>query len=480
MNGVEKLACVLNFCVIPFVRTTEGVLQMMGRQQAPEELFYRFKLEDHVPPDHFLRQLDGTLSFGRVREVLVDHYSHTGRPSIDPELMLRMLLIGYAFGIRSERRLCEEVHLNLAYRWFCRLGLEGSVPDHSSFTKNRYGRFRESGVYRMLFDEVVNQCCDAGLVSGEGFAVDGSLVHGNAGRENRVENVDAIRSGKSHSPVMSRPVCDYLEALEAGNPVHMADAKYLSPSDPAAAWNTKEGRGKFGYFTNYLIDTDHAVIVDVEATPARLAQEIVATKAMLKRVERTHGIKPNKLAADKAYGTGPFLAWLDERKITQHIPVLDRQHQSGGLLTRKDFTFDADNNRYICPEGKFLKHRTAVEKTRVHIYRATASDCKSCPIRQSCTKGSTRSLSVPFDNEVREKVMALQDTEAFQKSRNLRKKVEMLFAHMKQHFGFTRLKLRGLGGADEEFLLMATIQNLRRLIRLRPPKTTKPALNATI
>ena len=180
---------------------------MMGRQNAPEKLFYQFRLEDYVPFDHPLRQLDAVLKFDRARTVLAGHYSCKGRPSIDPELMLRMLLVGYAYGIRSERQLCNEVHLNLAYRWFCRLGLEGAVPDHSTFSKNRHGRFRESDVYRVLFEEVVEQCRQAG------------------------------------------------------------GAKYLSPTDPAAAWNIKEGRGRFGYFNNYLVDTDHPIIVDVEATP---------------------------------------------------------------------------------------------------------------------------------------------------------------------------------------------------------------------
>jgi transposase len=392
---------------------------------------------------------------------------HTGRPSIHPELLLRMLLIGYVYGIRSERRLCREVHLNLAYRWFCRLGMQGRVPHHSTFSKNRYGRFRESDIYRVLFEEVVNQCRQAGLVPGEDFAVDGSLIGGNAGRDRRVETVEALRKKDT------RPVREYLIVVDASHPIQDGDAKYLSPTDPAAAWNTKEGRGKFGYFSNYLVDTDQAVIVEVEATPARIAQEILATKTMLGRVEQRHGLRPERLAADKAYGTGPFLGWLSERKITPHIPVLDRQQQTPGLLPREAFTFDAERNCFVCPEGKLLKHRHARETTRIHIYRATASDCKGCSLRQQCTRGAKRTLSVPFDEAVRQEVRALQNTPAFQQSRRARKKVEMLFAHMKQHFGFSRLKLRGLAGAAEEFLLMATVQNLRRLLKLRPPDTAK-------
>ena len=143
---------------------------MMGRQDEPERFFYAFRLESHVPHDHLLRGINSVFHFGAIRKSLKSYYSSTGRPSIDPDLMIRMLLIGYSFGIRSERRLCEEVHLNLAYRWFCRLGLEGSVPDHSTFSKNRHGRFRESDVFRRVFEDVVRACMAAGLVGGEGFA----------------------------------------------------------------------------------------------------------------------------------------------------------------------------------------------------------------------------------------------------------------------------------------------------------------------
>ncbi len=262
---------------------------------------------------------------------------------------------------------------------------------------------------------------------------------------------------------------EYLEALDAGNPVHPGEARYLSPTDPTAAWNGKEGRGRFGYFNNYLVDTEHAVIVDVEATPARLSQEIVATKAMLERVDRRHALKPEKLVADKAYGTGPFLGWLSQRSIVPHMPVLDRQHQTDGLLPREVFMFDPGKDQYTCPQNKTLKKGTASSDLQVQRYHAKETDCRSCPIRQQCTRGRFRCLSVSVDEPVRQQTRALQDSEPFQQSRRLRKKVDMLFAHMKQQFRFTRLKLRGLGGASEECLLMATVQNLRRLARLRRP-----------
>jgi transposase len=153
-----------------------GITEMIGRQVAQGALFYGFRLDDHVPDDHLLRRIDGLLDFGFVREALAASYSASRRPSIDPQLMLRMLLVGYLFGIRSEQRLCEEVHLNLAYRWFYRLDLADRVPDHSTFSKNRHGRFRACDLHRLLFEQVVARCAVAGLVAGRAVAVDGSTI----------------------------------------------------------------------------------------------------------------------------------------------------------------------------------------------------------------------------------------------------------------------------------------------------------------
>ena len=169
---------------------------MMGERQVDQgALFYEFSLERHVPADHLLRSIDRFVDLGAVREQLAPFYSAIGRPSIDPELMIRMLIVGYCFGIRSERRLCEEVHLNLAYRWFCRLGLEGEVPDHSTFSKNRHGRFRESDLLRQVFETVVRRCIEEGLVGGEGFAVDASLIKADANRQKGVEGDPGLGAG---------------------------------------------------------------------------------------------------------------------------------------------------------------------------------------------------------------------------------------------------------------------------------------------
>src|SRR5258705_8561718 len=183
---------------------------MMGHRRVEQAaLFYEFSLERHIPGDHLLRSIDRFVEFGELRRELAPFYSTLGRPSIDPELMIRMVIVGYCFGIRSERRLCEEVHLNLAYRWFCRLGLEGQVPDHSTFSKNRHGRFRDSDLMRRLFEAVLRRCMDEGLVGGEGFAVDASLIKADANRQRGLEG------SKGLAPEMtSRAIDEYLAVLD--------------------------------------------------------------------------------------------------------------------------------------------------------------------------------------------------------------------------------------------------------------------------
>lgn len=447
-------------------------MAMMGRLSAQEALFYQLRLEDFIPPDHLLRRIDQVLCFDDLRPQLAALYSPVGRPSIDPELMIRMLLVGYLYGIRSETRLCEEVHLNLAYRWFCRLGFEGRVPDRSSFSKNRHGRFAQGDVLRSVFEMVLRCCMDAGLVGGAGALVDGSTVEADANRDKRAAPGDLQAAWRMADDV-TRPVRAYLEQLDAEaseereGPVHPAP-KVISQTDPQAAWSTKDGPGRFSYETNYLVDDQNAIIVDVEATPARLSQEIVAAKAMLERSRDRVGFAPASLAADKSYGTAPFLAWLLERNVTPFVPVLDRKGQTDGKLTRDEFAYDHARDCFVCPEGHNLILRSITPETGVKRYRPSASACRHCPRKPDCTDGSTRTLVRLVDEDARQSVRDLASTAAYAVARARRKKVEMLFAHLKRHLKLRRLRLRGLAGATEEFLLAATAQNLKRLVKLTP------------
>jgi len=446
---------------------------MMGRQASDQrQLFYAFDLETVVPADHLLRRIDAVLDLNDLRSHLSPFYSHTGRPSVDPVLMMRMLILGYAFGIRSERRLCEEVRLNLAYRWFCRLGLEDGVPDHSTFTKNRHGRFRDSGLFHHVFETVLARCMKEGLVGGEGFAIDASLIKADANRQRGVNGSDTI--DWTDPQIATRPVREYLAALEAAVPSGKRP-KNISLTDPVSRWTSVSGGPAFyAYSANYLIDLDVGIILDSETTTARRTEEVETTRTMIERTEERFGLKPGRLAADTAYGSAPTLAWLvEEKAIEPHIPVWDKSAGKAGLFPRSAFTFDKENNVYVCLGGKQLHTTGRITSDNTILYRSRTPDCAGCALKATCCPNTPgRKIARSVHEEARDYARSLRDTPAYLQSRKDRKKVEMSFAHLKRILKLDRLRLRGMTGANDELLLAATAMNLRKMATLiwKPPK----------
>jgi transposase len=448
---------------------------MMGRQTGDQSrLFYTFNLDELIPEHHLLRRINPivTCVLAELRGKLKPFYSEIGRPSIDPELMLRMLIVGYCYGIRYERKLCEEVELHLAYRWFCRLDLEDKVPDHSTFSVNRHGRFRDSNILRQLFEAVARACMDAGLVKGEGFAVDASVMEADASRYHGKAPDEINWSAPERQ---TRAVSEFLAGLEDEDPnADRTPPKVISPTDPCSAWTAKANkRVQFGYGLNYLIDIENAVIVDVEATPARTYDEVKATKTMIERTERQLGLKPERLLADTAYGTGKFLGWLVGAGITPHIPVWEKAQRDDGTFSRSDFTFDKQKNEYRCPNGKALRTTGRVHDGRTILYRASKLDCDLCPLKARCCPNvAWRKVPRDVNEEARDVARALMKTPEYERSRDERKRVEMRFAHLKTHHRFERMRLRGLSGARDEFHLAAVVQNLKTLAKhiWRPPQ----------
>ena len=448
---------------------------MMGQQSGGQDrLFYSFNLEEHIPQNHLLRGIDQCLDLSELRQHLANYYSHTGRPSIDPELMIRMLIVGYSYGIRSERRLCEEVHLNLAYRWFCRLGLDDAIPDHSTFSKNRHGRFRDSGTFRWIFDEVVRRCMAAGLVKGEGFAVDASIIAADANGQRGVPGDEPIEW--ADPALRSRAVREYLAALD-DEALAGVMPKRVSPTDPQSRWTAAPGGPAFfAYSTNYLIDIAHGVILDVEATPAHRTAEVESTKVMVDRVEERFDLIPERLIGDTAYGAAAMLAWMvEEKAIEPHVPVWDKTERQDGTLSRSDFQWNEEANEYRCPAGKVLRcdrrpfknPRTRVTKADTVIYRSSERDCGVCPMKANCCPNTSfRKITRSIHEAARDVARRGTTTPEYQQSRRDRKKVEMLFAHLKRILKLDRLRLRGLSGATDEFTLAAAVQNLRRLAKL--------------
>src|SRR6266581_1035261 len=378
---------------------------MMGPRQVDQAaLFYEFSLERHVPATHLLRSIDRFVDLSDVRSHMAPFYSSSGRPSIDPELLSRMLLVGYCYGIRSERRLCEEVHLNLAYRWFCRLDLDGEVPDHSTFSKNRHGRFRDRDLLRKLFETVVRRCMAEGLVDGTAFAVDASLIAADANKQRSAagsDDVDWEAIARTR-----RSVREYLNTLDeaAWGAASETVPKFISRSDPAAQWTgAHKGHAFFAYADNYLIDLKAAIIVDVEATRAIRQAEVGAARTMIERTEDRFG------------------------------------------LSREDFAYDQEHDLYVCPAGKVLSSTgTLVNDGATLLCRASKHDCDACELKpRCCPKMPARKVPRSIHEQARDVARDVAKTDAYVKSRRGRKKIEMLFAHLKRILRLDRLRLRG-------------------------------------
>jgi transposase len=448
---------------------------MMGRLNHNQgQLFYSFCLDEAVPDDHLVRRIADVFDLSWVHCELAPYYPKIGRPSIDPVLMIRMLIIGYVLAIRSERALCRDLQVNFAYRWFCGLSIEDKIPDHSVFSRARHERFRDSDIFRRVFEHVVEACIAGGLVGGEGFAVDASLIVADANKQRSIPGKDWDKNRGTKGA--SRAVKEWLASLDDAAYGAASDVtpKFISPSDPAAQWTgAMRGPAFFAYADNYLIDVKFGVIMDVKASRAIRQAEVGAAKTMIERTEERFGLKPERLAADTAYGSAANLDWLvNEKEIAPHIPVIDKSKREDGTFSREDFTFDKQRNVYTCPAGKILTTTGKIMNDDLLAYRASKLDCDVCPFKmRCCPREPARKIPRSIYEDARDIARALAGTDAFEQSRCERKRAEMLFAHLKRILRLGRLRLRGPRGAQDEFTLAAIAQNLRRLAKLvaRPP-----------
>src|SRR5450432_1340234 len=454
-----------------------GLLIMMGQHDRSEALFYYFRLEDHVPETHLLRLIEKHISFAFVREKLKASYSDTGRPSIDPELLLRILLIGYLYGVTSERKLVEELRMHLAWRWFTGLGFDQEIPHHSTFSKNRHGRFQESKLFEQLFEQIVRQCVEVGLVKGEDLLVDGSFVEANAAKQSRIPREQLAEAAQVHHTMRQ-----YLVELEQQNPVeepvHQQDQ--VSTTDPDSTYATKGGTpARLGYYDNYLVDNDSCVIVGVQATAARMSQETVAAQAMLIRFAEWQGQQPESVAADTTYGNGEFLQWLADRSITPYMRTRDSIHRKRSpFFGPERFTYEPENNRYICPAGQILNYGGRNQRNRTYAYIGTRKKCGPCSLRPQCTSAAFRGLIIHQNEPARQRARELVNTPEFAQAQRQRKKVEALFAELKNQIGLRRLRLRRLRFVREQFFLASVAQNIKRLVRFLS-QPTLPVLPTT-
>lgn len=367
---------------------------MMGQHSCAEALFYYFRLEDRVPEAHLLRLIEKHISFEFVRERLKERYSETGRPSINPELLLRILLIGYLYGVTSERKLVEELRMHLARR--------------------------------------------VGLVQGKHLSVDGSFVEAKESRIPREQLGEAAH--------VSHTVRRYLVELEEQNPVEepVHEQDQVSTTDPDSTSATKGGTpARLGYYDNYLVDSPSCVIVGVQGTAARMNQETMAAQDMIARFAEWQGRDPASLGADATYGNGEFLQWLMERGNTPYMRARDSALRKNSPLHGPDrFTFLPESNSYRCPAGQQLNYGGHNARNRTYVYIGTRQRCGACSQKAQCTTAPIKYLAIHMHEPARQRARDLVNTPAFVAAQRQRKKVEALFAELKNQIGLRRLRLR--------------------------------------
>jgi hypothetical protein len=357
--------------------------------------------------------------------------------------------------------------LNLAYRWFCGLGIEDKIPARNE-------RFREQDVFRHVFERVVAACIKADLVGGSGFAVDASLIAADA---NKCRSTPGHEWSHDIDPTTAqRAVRDYLANLDepAWGAATDVVPKFVAPSDPAAQWTgALRNAAFFAYADNYLIDVKFGIVMDVEASRAIRQAEVGASQKMIERTEATFGLKPDWLVADTAYGSAPNLHFLvDVKGIEPHVPVIDKSGRDDGTLSREDFSYDIERDCYVCLNGKVLPRSSGSRGDDTISYFSRVADCRDCPLKSKCCPNSpSRKITRHIYEAARDVARAVAKTPAYERTRRDRKKVEMLFAHLKRILRMGRLRLRGPAGAQFEFTLAAIAQNLRRLAKLtfHPP-----------
>jgi len=457
----------------------------MGKKNRDEEVFHYFRMHELVPDDHILKQIDRHVDFSFVRRRVAHLYSDVGRSSVDPEVMVRMLLVGYLFGVTSERRLCEEVSMHVGYRWFAGLNMRDPVPNHSTFSKNRHGRFAEGVLWGDIFDEVVRRCIEAGLVKGKHLTADGTLVEADASLDSMQPVVVQMTPG------------EYLKKLDEENPAggdkddpdggrsdefrrkgeKISNTTHRSTTDPDARIARKKqfSETKLRYQVGYIMDNTSRVILDVFASgECGRGAEMSGALAGLARVKWKYKMKPETLGADKGYAAGQFIAVAYEAGVTPHVPVWDtRREHDAGIYPIERFEWDAVNNRFICPRGKTLKPHGRNHKQV--IWRASAKDCGICAVKTECTRDKARSVSLHVQQEHIDRARAEMKTKEYKRSQRCRKKVEELFGEAKEQMGLRRMKFRTLKFVKEQALLTAAAQNIKRLVKYLSRLAPKPA-----
>lgn len=455
---------------------------MMGKKDFKPRIFYRLSLEKMVPKDHLVRALEEIINMNFIRGLCRKYYSHTGQPSVDPIVLFKMMLIGYLFGITSERKLAEECTVNLAFRWYLGYDLDEATPNHSVISKAR-GRFGKK-VFEEFFQKVLSICVEKGLVKGEKIFADGTLIKANASLKSLVARSDAP------SPLLSPN--EYVEKVFRENPtksehsperdddnnthagINRTDKavqkssrkrrrfniEHMSRTDPEASYVARKGKRMFSYKHHFTIDRKERVITAVVMTPGAITEDQV-----LEELLDRQPIEIKEVCADSQYGTADNYAMCWKRDIVPTFPRRSR-HFNRSILSPREFTYDGKKDVFICPSGKELRRITYDKRNRRWHYRARGSACRLCSLKSVCSPNTKyRSIVRHEDQEYVEKSLNWLESPCAKLSIKERGcYAEWAIAEAKCLHGLSKTRYRGLERVAIQGLMTASVQNIKRLL----------------
>jgi transposase len=437
-------------------------------------------VESYVPKDHFYRHLHRVLDLSFVHDLVADRYAAGGRPSIDPEVFFRLQLMMFFSGIRSERQLLEQADYNLAMRWYAGYNMDEPLPDHSSLSKIRIRLGLP--VFRRFFEVVTEQCVTAGLVRGDELIFDATKVRANAAMDSLIPRLRLLT--EEHLAQLESPEkpgtlwemndarwdllgeCRLDPARPSSDGYERKSDRQVSTTDPdATVMTTGREKASLGYHDHYVIDGGKArIILNALVTPADV-MENAPMLPLLRRAIFRWRVRPKQVIGDTTYGTAENIRALEESGIRAYVPLPDWDQRTpyyGPSL----FTYDAEHDRYLCPESEVLRRRKASYRQEKVLYRADAAVCNACPVKASCTASDHgRQVARPFDADYLDRVRGYHETEAYKRAMRKRKVwIEPLFGEAKQWHGLRQFRLRGLQKVNMEGLFIAAGQNLKRLL----------------
>lgn len=456
------LSVLINISTNLVIKITYIIYYMQGKQDYQPQLFSYVSTESLIPKNHILRRIDKVCDLSFVRALTKSHYCFdNGRPSIDPELFFRMLVISYIFGINSDRRLCEEIGYNLAYRWYCRLNLEDKVPDHSSLTniRDRYGEV----IFEQFFDEVVNICRKHGLVKGGSIITDGTLIAANASLDSMAEKIQGVDDSLEPSKQST-------ESKVTFTPKKLSNKTHYSKTDPDSSLAVKIGSTKgLKYKIHTSIDASSRIILDNKATTGSIHETTIYLER-LNYIRNKYNLKISEAIADRGYGSVENIQTLQSNKITSYIPLFSSRSGKGNNLDSQGYIYNKKHNHYTCLNNKHLSPIRNKNKDCQYVhYRSRSVYCKNCKLSKSCTLGKLSKSHVRYivaskHKDFFEKEQKRMEQKIFySKSRERMWKIEGINAEAKQYHNLARAKYRGLKKVQIQAYMTGIVQNLKRL-----------------